>query len=394
MLKILRKIFIKNYDDVNNPTVRESHGKLAAGFGIFSNTILVAIKLIFGIIAKSISMIGDSINNLSDGANSWITLIGFKMSSKPADKEHPFGHQRIEYITGLIVSIIVVALAIILGYQSVDKIINPVVTEYSIVSIIILSIAILLKIIQALFNFKVAKLINSVTIKAVGVDSLSDTIATSLLLISAIICYFVHDPWTMYIDGVMGIVVAIFVGYSGIKMIKETSSPLIGEATQIESIKSIINEIHSYEGVLDIHDLVAHNYGPNKIFMTVHVEIDSRTPILEAHDLVDSIENDIRKKYDVELTIHMDPVDISNPEVIRLKQKAIDCLHQIDQSLKLHDFRMVSGISHSNLVFDVLIPFDLKIDEKIIYNKLTELINVDEKVELRLVINFDRPFME
>lgn len=394
MLKILRKIFIKNYDDVNNPTVRESHGKLAAGFGIFSNTILVAIKLIFGIIAKSISMIGDSINNLSDGANSLITLIGFKMSSKPADKEHPFGHQRIEYITGLIVSIIVVALAIILGYQSVDKIINPVVTEYSIVSIIILSIAILLKIIQALFNFKVAKLINSVTIKAVGVDSLSDTIATSLLLISAIICYFVHDPWTMYIDGVMGIVVAIFVGYSGIKMIKETSSPLIGEATQIDSIKSIINEIHSYEGVLDIHDLVAHNYGPNKIFMTVHVEIDSRTPILEAHDLVDSIENDIRKKYDVELTIHMDPVDISNPEVIRLKQKAIDCLHQIDQSLKLHDFRMVSGISHSNLVFDVLIPFDLKIDEKIIYNKLTELINVDEKVELRLVINFDRPFME
>ena len=394
MLKILRKIFIKNYDDVNNPTVRESHGKLAAGFGIFSNTILVAIKLIFGIIAKSISMIGDSINNLSDGANSLITLIGFKMSSKPADKEHPFGHQRIEYITGLIVSIIVVALAIILGYQSVDKIINPVVTEYSIVSIIILSIAILLKIIQALFNFKVAKLINSVTIKAVGVDSLSDTIATSLLLISAIICYFVHDPWTMYIDGAMGIVVAIFVGYSGIKMIKETSSPLIGEATQIESIKSIINEIHSYEGVLDIHDLVAHNYGPNKIFMTVHVEIDSRTPILEAHDLVDSIENDIRKKYDVELTIHMDPVDISNPEVIRLKQKAIDCLHQIDQSLKLHDFRMVSGISHSNLVFDVLIPFDLKIDEKTIYNKLTELINVDEKVELRLVINFDRPFME
>ena len=394
MLKILRKIFIKNYDDVNNPTVRESHGKLAAGFGIFSNTILVAIKLIFGIIAKSISMIGDSINNLSDGANSLITLIGFKMSSKPADKEHPFGHQRIEYITGLIVSIIVVALAIILGYQSVDKIINPVVTEYSIVSIIILSVAILLKIIQALFNFKVAKLINSVTIKAVGVDSLSDTIATSLLLISAIICYFVHDPWTMYIDGVMGIVVAIFVGYSGIKMIKETSSPLIGEATQIESIKSIINEIHSYEGVLDIHDLVAHNYGPNKIFMTVHVEIDSRTPILEAHDLVDSIENDIRKKYNVELTIHMDPVDISNPEVIRLKQKAIDCLHQIDQSLKLHDFRMVSGISHSNLVFDVLIPFDLKIDEKTIYNKLTELINVDEKVELRLVINFDRPFME
>ena len=339
-------------------------------------------------------MIGDSINNLSDGANSLITLIGFKMSSKPADKEHPFGHQRIEYITGLIVSIIVVALAIILGYQSVDKIINPVVTEYSIVSIIILSVAILLKIIQALFNFKVAKLINSVTIKAVGVDSLSDTIATSLLLISAIICYFVHDPWTMYIDGVMGIVVAIFVGYSGIKMIKETSSPLIGEATQIESIKSIINEIHSYEGVLDIHDLVAHNYGPNKIFMTVHVEIDSRTPILEAHDLVDSIENDIRKKYNVELTIHMDPVDISNPEVIRLKQKAIDCLHQIDQSLKLHDFRMVSGISHSNLVFDVLIPFDLKIDEKTIYNKLTELINVDEKVELRLVINFDRPFME
>lgn len=394
MLTLLRRIFIKNYKDISNPTIRDKHGKLVAGFGIFSNVILVAIKLVFGIIAKSISMIGDSINNLSDGANSLITLIGFKMSSKPADKEHPFGHQRIEYITGLIVSIVVVALAIVLGYESVMKLINPEVTNHTVVSLVILGVAILIKIIQAIFNFKVAKLINSVTIKAVGVDSLTDSIATGLLLVTALISYFVHDSWTMYLDGAMGIVIALFVGYSGIKMIKETSSPLIGESTSYESIKNIVNEIQTYEGVLGIHDLVAHNYGPNKIFMTIHVEIDSRMPILEAHDLVDSIELEIKSKYQVELTIHMDPIDVSDPEVLRIREKMEKALAGINPQLHMHDFRMVIGASHSNLIFDVVIPFELDIKEEYITRELTRLINIDEKVELHLVVNFDRPFME
>ena len=394
MLTLLRRLFIKNYKDILNPVVREKHGKLAAGFGIFSNAILVVIKLVFGIIAKSISMIGDSINNLSDGANSLITLIGFKMSSKPADKEHPFGHQRIEYITGLIVSIVVVALAIVLGYESVMKIINPEATTYTVVSLIIIGVAILIKVIQAIFNFRIAKLINSITIKAVGVDSLTDSIATFLLLVTALISYFIDASWTVYLDGVMGIVIALFVCYSGIKMIKETSSPLIGESTSMSSIKNIVEEIESYDGVLGIHDLVAHNYGPNKIFMTIHVEIDSRTPMIEAHDLMDVIEMNIKAKHGVELTIHMDPIDISTPEVLRIREKTEQSLAKISPKLKMHDFRMVFGATHSNLIFDVVVPFDFEIKEEDITNQLLKLVNVDEKIELRVVVNYDRPFME
>lgn len=390
MITILRKLFIKNYQDVNNPKVRTAHGKLAACFGIVSNAILFVLKLVFGLIANSVSIIADSINNLSDFANSTITLVGFKISGKPADKKHPFGHERIEYISGLIVSIVIIALAGLLLYNSISKIISGSKAVYDLWSFIILGIAIVFKLAQALFNYKISKLIKSVALKATMVDSLTDSIATTLLLVSALLSYFCN--WN--IDGYVGIVIALFVAFSGVKMVLETSNPLIGESSSLEDIKKITDEILSYKGVLGIHDLVAHNYGPTKIFMTVHVEVDSKVDVMVSHDLIDNIENDIRHKYNVELTIHMDPIDATNPETIRFKNKVIESIKSINDEYTLHDFRVVHGNSHTNLIFDVVIPFDDKISEEELKDKLTKSINEGEGKKINLVMHIDHPFVE
>jgi len=393
MVTLFRKLFVKNYQNVDDPKVRVGHGKLAAAFGVVSNIILFGIKLLIGLISKSVSIIADSINNLSDFANSTITLVGFKISSKPADKKHPFGHQRIEYITGLIVSIVVVALAILLLYNSIDRIINPVALaskQILLWSIIILAVSVFLKLLQGYFNLRISKIINSVALKATAVDSFTDSIATFLLFVSALLSYFLG--WNL--DGYMGIAVALFVGYAGIKMVVETSSPLIGESTSMEEVKKVVDEILSYKEVLGVHDLVAHNYGPSCIFMTIHCEVDSRIPITQSHDVIDNIEANIRKNHNVMLTIHMDPIDVSNPEVNRLREKVGKIVKELNSELTFHDFRVVFGNTHINILFDVVLPFDLKISEAEILNIIKIKVNEGENIEINPVINFDRPFVE
>jgi len=393
MVNLLRRIFIKNYQDVENPRVRISHGKLAAAFGVVSNIILFGIKLAIGLISKSVSIIADSVNNLSDFANNTITIVGFKISGKPADKKHPFGHQRIEYITGLIVSLVVVALAALLLYNSIDRIVHPEELASKTVLIwtmIILGFSVLVKLIQGYVNFSISKIINSVALKATAIDSITDSIATTLLLISAVLSYCFG--WN--IDGYMGIVVALFVGYSGIKMILETSSPLIGEAATMDEVKKIVREILSYKGILGVHDLVAHNYGPSCVYMTIHCEVDSRVPVLESHDLIDNIEYDIRKKHNVQLTIHMDPIDISTPEVIRLREKAIMVVKSYNENFTIHDFRVVVGQTHINVLFDVVVPFEIKTPEDEIVKAIEKEMNIGEQIRLNLVVNVDRPFVE
>lgn len=390
MVTLFRKLFIKNYQNTADENVRTSHGKLAAAFGIVSNAILFGLKLAFGLLASSVSIIADSVNNLSDFANSTITLVGFKMSNKPADKKHPFGHQRIEYIAGLIVSIVIVALAILLIYNSITKIISGEVAVYTVWSFVILGISVVLKLIQAYFNYSMSKVINSVALKATALDSLTDSIATLLLLVSALLSYFFK--WN--IDGYMGIVIGLFVGFTGIKMILETSSPLIGEASTMEDIKKISDEILSYEGVLGIHDVMAHNYGPTKIFMTVHVEVDANVDVMKSHDLIDNIENEIRSKFNVELTIHLDPVDVSNEETKRLKEKTRSIITNINPNYTMHDFRVVHGVSHTNVLFDVVVPFESNQKEEELSLLINEQINVDEKIKINVVMHMDRPFVE
>lgn len=389
MITFLRRLFIKNYKSVENPEVRVAHGKLAAAFGIVSNAILFALKLVFGLIAKSVSIVADSINNLSDFGSSTITLVGFKMSSKPADKEHPFGHQRIEYISGLIVSLIIVALAALLLYQSIERIISQEAAVYTIWSFVILGIAILFKLIQGYFNYRMSKIINSVALKATALDSLTDSIATTLLLASALVSYF--TGWN--IDGWMGCLIALFVGFSGVKMILETSSPLIGEATNAEEIQKIVDDIKSSDGVLGVHDIVAHNYGPTKIFMTIHCEVDPNVPVLETHDKIDSIEMRIYQKYGVLLTIHMDPIDTTNPETNRLREKVNGIIHGINDAYSIHDFRVVHGDSHTNVLLDIVIPHEFKYDFEALKNEIQAKLNEGEEHNYFIVINIDRPFV-
>ena len=389
MLNLLRRIFVKDYKNVGDSKVRTAHGKLASFFGVITNVLLFAVKLVFGLLASSISIIADSINNLSDTGNSFVALIGFKISSKPADKEHPFGHQRLEYLAGLIISIVIVVLAGNMLVQSIQRIISNEASTYTLWTFIVLGIAILLKVYQSWFNYRVGKLIGSVTLKATAVDSLMDVIATSAVLASALVSHFFQ--WN--IDGYMGILVSIVVGYSGIKMIKETIDPLIGIPADKELVNKVIKDILSFDGVLGVHDLRVHSYGPTKIYMSVDVEVNCNNDIVCSHGIVDKIESFIKEKYDIDLVIHMDPVDPNDEETIALMAKVQNALVGISKDLSLHDFRIIREKNKKKAIFEIVVPFELKISQNEILKKLNEEISKEAiKIELHPV--FETPYLE
>lgn len=390
MVNLLRKIFIKNYKDLANEEVRTKHGYLASFFGIISNLTLVILKIIIGILTLSTSIITDALNNLSDMASSLVNLICFKISNKPADKKHPFGHQRVEYIGSLLISIFILMVAVLLGYNSVLKIISNESTNFNEIAIIILAISIVIKFLQFLFYRKLGKIIKSNSLIAAGKDSLFDIISTTAVLIGATIEFI--NP-SIHLDGIIGLLVALFISIMGIKMIFEAINPLIGEAPDKDFINNIKKDILSYKGVIGIHDFICHNYGPTKFFVTVHVEVDAQTNILISHDLVDTIEQDMEKKYKILITIHMDPIVTNNDEVNRLKELSQICLKTLNNKLSLHDFRIVPGNTHTNVIFDVVIPFECKIKEEEITSKLNEEFNKLNN-NYFLKINFDRDFTD
>ena len=389
MINFLRRIFIKDYKNVGESMVRTAHGKLASLFGVVTNVILFAVKLVFGILASSISIIADSINNLSDTGNSFVALIGFKISSKPADKEHPFGHQRLEYLAGLIISIVIVVLAGNMLVQSIQRIISNEPSTYTLWTFIILGIAILLKVYQSWFNYRIGKLIGSVTLKATAVDSLMDVFATSAVLASALVSFYLG--WN--IDGYMGILVSIVVGYSGIKMIKETIDPLIGTPADKQLVAKVLKDILSFSGVLGVHDLRVHSYGPTKIFMSIHVEVDSHVNIVHSHEVVDKIESLVKDKYDIDLVIHMDPINPSDEETIAMMRIVQTALLDISKDLTMHDFRIVNEKKKKKAIFEVVIPFELKMSRDEILDKLREDI-AKEKIVIELHPEFETPYIE
>jgi len=389
MLKLLRRIFIKDYKNVADAEVRTAHGKLASFFGVITNVLLFALKLIFGLLAGSISIIADSINNLSDTGNSFVSLIGFKISAKPADKEHPFGHQRLEYLAGLIISIVIVVLGANLMIQSVQRIISAETSIYTLWTFIILGISILLKVYQSIFNYRVGKLIGSITLKATALDSLLDVFATTSVLIAALVSYYVG--WN--IDGYMGILVSIVVAYSGIKMIKETIDPLIGKAADRELVEKVVRDILAYNGVLGLHDLRAHSYGPTNIYMSVHVEVDCKINVVVSHDLVDKIETAIKGKYGIDLVIHMDPIDPTNAATIMLMEAVQKALGDISKELSLHDFRLVHEKSGRTAIFEVVVPFKFKIRNEQIAAQLNAEMK-KAKFKVVLLPHFETPFIE
>ena len=389
MLNFLAKIFIKDYKNIDCEKVRSAYGSLAGVFGIISNLILFVIKVIIGIISASISIIADAINNLSDMGSSILTLVGFKISGKPADKDHPFGHQRIEYVIGLIISMLIIFIGFELFTASIDKILNPSTSKMTIPVLIILVVAIIFKFLQGLFYFSVSKKINSIALKASGKDSFNDVISTSFVLLGAVLSYFINYNF----DGIFGIVVSGLIIFTGVKLVKEGIDPLIGEKPDKDLMNQIIDKVLSYDGVLGIHDLMAHMYGPQKCFISLHVEVDSQVDVLVSHDLIDNIEKDIKDIFNVEIVIHMDPIETNNEKLMEYVELLRKVINEIDSIIKFHDVRLVIGETHSNLIFDLLIPFEYKYNDEEIINKVcSKLKEYDSK--LNCVVQIDKDYVE
>lgn len=389
MGNFLFKKFIKNYEDVKNPKVRDSYGKLAGIVGIISNLLLCAMKMLVGFFSGSIAIVADAVNNLADASSSVITLAGFKLASLPEDEEHPYGHARIEYIAGVVVSLIIIIVGVELGKSSFDKILHPEPLEFSIYVVIVLLLAICIKIWQALFNISAGKKINSVTLIATGADSRNDVIATTAVLISIVAGYI----FNVHIDGYIGILVALFIIWSGINLVRETISPLLGEAPDPELVKEIEDITLNYDGVIGIHDLVVHNYGPGKVFASIHIEVDSSVDVMISHDLVDNIERRLQHDLNIFVTAHLDPVNLSDPNREPLAHIIGDAISDLDGVLSFHDLRIVSGQTHTNIIFDVVLSPECKIS----HDRLDEILCSKVKEynpTFCCVINYDTNYIK
>lgn len=390
MIKFLRKLFIKDYENISSPSVRTAHGTLASILGLIINLLLFLTKLIIGLISLSMSIVSDAFNNLTDMFSTIVNLIGFKLASRPADEKHPYGHERIEYICGMIISFIIVIVAFLLGYESIIKLINQEKEiNYSIISFIILGISILFKLLQGLIYKGLGEAINSVSLKASKQDSFNDCISTGAVLICAIIQYFFNDLW--FIDGAVSIVLAVFIFINAIKMISETASPLIGITPDNEIVKKIIKYVKSFDGVLGIHDVICHSYGPTKLFITLHVEVDGYESAFKSHDMIDNIEFAVNKKFGTLCTIHMDPIDVRSKEILEIKPIIATILHEYNKSLTYHDLRIVTGETHTNIIFDVVVPFSFKDSDKLKKHLQKEIKKVNKNYNV--VINIDNDYL-
>ena len=387
-MKLIKKLFIKNYKNTTDEKVRFKYGFVAGIFGLLSNLLLFAGKLLIGIIGGSITIIADAINNLSDMGSSAIVIFGFKLSSKPADSEHPFGHQRYEQIMALIVAVIVMAIGILLSKSSIEKLIAPEPTSVSVITYVILGLAILVKLFQMWLYSDFSKSINSDILKASSIDSRNDVISTSAVLVAMILINIFGDIG-FSIDGLFGLIVSVFIMISAIKLIKETIGPLLGEMPDKEFVQSLKDKILSYDGVLGIHDFLIHSYGANNYFVNVHVEVSSKVDVMISHDVIDNIERDFREQLGITLSIHLDPIETDNEQVNFNKKKVDVILKNIDESLSFHDFRMVFGETHINILFDVVIPFGSKITLDIVKKELEEKYK-DEKIKHFFVLGLDR----
>lgn len=387
-MKLIKKLFIKNYENTQDEKVRFKYGLVASLFGIITNILLFVAKIVIGVLGSSITIIADAINNLSDVGSSSITFLGFKLSQKPADKEHPFGHQRYEQIMALIVAVIVLALGFLMAENSFERIISPVTTTVSVLTYVILGLSILVKLFQMFLYRSFSKDIDSKALKASSVDSRNDAISTLAVLIAMIIINIVGDIG-FSIDGVFGLLVSIFVIVSAILLVKETIGPLLGELPDKKFVDELKNKILSYDGILGLHDFLIHSYGESKFYVSAHAEVSASVDIMTSHEVIDTIERDFKNEYGIVLSIHLDPVETDNEEVNANKKKVEVILKNINENLSFHDFRIVSGKNSTNIIFDVVIPFDLNITKKDILNELIDKYKNEHK-KYYFVIDVDR----
>lgn len=382
---MLAKLFLRRGETLETPAARGRIGRFSGGLGIALNTLLAAGKMAAGALAGSVSVVADGLNNLTDCGSNVVSIIGFKMSEKPADKEHPFGHQRAESVSALVIAVIVLVVAAELAIQSAETIFSPAESDFSVLTIAVLAASIAVKLFMFFFNRSLGKAIGSETLKATATDSISDAAATSAVLISLFISHYTN----VQLDGYMGIAVAVFIAFSGVGILKETVSNLLGRAADADTIAEIKAQICSFAGVHGVHDLVIHDYGRSKLFATVHVEVDANMPIMAAHDLADEIEKSIGRSMGILLTVHIDPLVLDDPKINRFRAEAEAVVHAIDPLFQVHDFRVVGGTTHSNLVFDVAVPFDCRLSDAQIEQRIRDGISLSDE-NLDAVVTVER----
>ena len=358
MITCLAKFWIRESDSEEKK--RRVYGTLGAVVGIFLNICLFTGKYLAGFLSGSIAIMADAFNNLSDAGSSFISLIGFVFSGKKPDLDHPFGHGRIEYLAGLGVSFLILLMGVELAKNSVQKILHPVSVQISTLSIAVLSASILVKLYMAYYNHAIGKKIRSATMAATATDSLSDAAATTVVLLAMLFL----SVTGINIDGYCGILVAVFILAAGIGAAKETVSPLLGQAPDPEFVKEIKELVMQHEEVLGIHDMAVHDYGPGRVMVSLHAEVSGDGNIYELHDLIDRIERELKEKLHCETVIHMDPIDVGNEKTVEMKEEMVKLVKAIDERLTIHDFRMVTGTTHHNMIFDVVIPADFKLSQE------------------------------
>ncbi len=385
MTDLILRIFVRDHKNTEDPAVRDKCGRVAGAVGIVTNFLLFLMKIIVGTAFHSVSVTADAVNNLTDSGSSVVTLIGFKMASKPADEKHPFGHARIEYLSGVIVSFIVIFLGLQLGMSSIEKILTPEENALTPVALVVLVISILAKLWQCLFYRKVGRMIKSESVEATSKDSCNDVIATSVVLLGAVITMLTG----VNLDGYMGAAVALFIVFSGVQLTISTADPLLGQAPEGELVQTITEKMLSYPGIIGMHDLAVHNYGVGRCFASAHCEVDAKNDILVSHDLIDNIERDFSRDLGIHMVIHLDPVIVGDARTDALHCKVQSLVTALYPTVTIHDFRVIWGVTHSNIVFDAAVPFSVKDSDAVITKKLeAEIQKLDP--DYRTVVTIDR----
>lgn len=385
MTDLILRIFVRDHKNTEDPAVRDKCGRVAGAVGIVTNFLLFLMKIIIGTVFHSVSVTADAVNNLTDSGSSVVTLIGFKMASKPADEKHPFGHARIEYLSGVIVSFIVIFLGLQLGMSSIEKILTPEENALTPVALVVLVISILAKLWQCLFYRKVGRMIKSESVEATSKDSRNDVIATSVVLLGAVITMLTG----VNLDGYMGAAVALFIVFSGVQLTISTADPLLGQAPEGELVQTITEKMLSYPGIIGMHDLAVHNYGVGRCFASAHCEVDAKNDILVSHDLIDNIERDFSRDLGIHMVIHLDPVIVGDARTDALHCKVQSLVTALYPTVTIHDFRVIWGVTHSNIVFDAAVPFSVKDSDAVITQKLeAEIQKLDP--DYRTVVTIDR----
>ena len=384
MTKLLLRLFVKEYENGNDITVRASVGKLAGITGIVCNCILFLGKLMAGILAGSVAIIADAVNNLSDASSSVVTLLGFRLAQMPADQDHPYGHARYEYLSGLMVAVLILVIGVELVKSSVGKIIHPEAVDFSVITVVILVCSVLMKLWMSKFFGFLGKQINSLTLQATSVDSRNDVISTIAVLLGCLVGYLLD----VNIDGYVGLAVAVFILYSGFHMVKETISPLLGEQADPELVEKIKVLVYSHGEVLNVHDLLVHDYGPGRCFASIHAELSARLDPMEVHDIIDKIECETLDELNVHLVIHYDPVLPDDDEWAEMRTVMGEILTEIAPEVSMHCFRMVGGAKQKNLVFDLMVPYDSSKPNWVLKQEIDRALMIREK-HYGTVIRFD-----